>query len=74
MKVKLKDKPVRISGTQCVNGKFAGIDLKTWKDINNGKEVDVDSIPQEVESILVSTGVTKNKNTQNKGNTLKGGK
>ena len=74
MKVKLKDKPVRISGTQCVNGKFAGIDSKTWKSINNGKDVEVTSITKEAEEYLVSTVETTNKNTQNKGRSLKGSK
>ena len=53
MKVKLKGNPVRISRVDVNNGKYLGIDLLTWKDINNGKIVRVNNFSN---SILVLTG------------------
>ena len=54
MKVKLKGKPVRISLSNCANGKFLGIDLYTWKKINQGQAVDLIEIPEEAKDFLVS--------------------
>jgi hypothetical protein len=55
MKVKLKGKPVRISLNDCVDGEFLGIDLYTWKKINQGQTVDLIEIPEEAKDYLVST-------------------
>jgi hypothetical protein len=55
MKVKLKGKPVRKSLNDCVDGKFLGIDLYTWKKINQGQTVDLIEIPEEAKDYLVST-------------------
>ena len=75
MKVKLKGNPVRKSFNDCVNGKFLGIDLQTWKKINRGNAVDLVEIPKEAEEYLVSvekkekkkpkTKVTKGENNGN---------
>ena len=54
MKVKLKGNPVRKSFNDCIDGKFLGIDLYTWKKINQGKTVDMIEIPKEAEIYLVS--------------------
>ena len=54
MKVKLKGNAVRKSFNDCVNGKFLGIDLYTWKKINRGETVDIIEIPEEAKEHLVS--------------------
>ena len=54
MKVKLKNNPVRKSFNDCVNGKFLGIDLQTWKKINRGETVDIIEIPEEAKEHLAS--------------------
>ena len=54
MKVKLKRNPVRISLSNCADGKFLGIDLYTWKKINHGNTVDIIEIPEEAKEHLVS--------------------
>ena len=64
MKVKLKGSPVRISRVDVNNGKYLGIDLLTWKAINNGETVNVDNFSKEAEEYLVSVG-EKNKNKSN---------
>ena len=61
MKVKLKGSPVRKSLNDCVNGKFLGIDLHTWKKINRGEIVDMIEIPEEAEGHLVSIKDKKKK-------------
>ena len=45
---------IRKSFNDCVNGKFLGIDLQTWKKINRGETVDIIEIPKEAEEHLVS--------------------
>ena len=70
MKVKLKGQPVRKSFSDVVNGKYLGIDLYTWKKINHGETVEINSIPKEAEEYLVSVG-EKNKNKLKK-ETFKG--
>ena len=70
MKVKLKNNPVRKSFNDCVNGKFLGIDLQTWKKINRGETVDIIEIPKEAEGCLafVETKIKKeNKKKISKG-------
>lgn len=54
MKVKLKNKPVGISLSNCIDSKFMGIDLYTWKKINRGEVVDLIEIPEEAKDCLVS--------------------
>ena len=54
MKVKLKGSPVRISRVDVNNGKYLGIDLLTWKAINNGETVSVDNFSKEAGEYLVS--------------------
>ena len=54
MKVKLKGKPVRISGTDVKNGKYLGIDLYDWKAIHRGEVVNVNGLSEEAEEYLVS--------------------
>ena len=54
MKVKLKGAPVRISRVDVNNGKYLGIDLYTWKDINMGEVISVNNISKEAEEYLVS--------------------
>ena len=61
MKVKLKGSPVRISRVNVNNGKYLGIDLLTWKSINNGEIVSVNNFSKEAGEYLVSVG-EKNKN------------
>ena len=70
MKVKLKRNPVRISLSNCADGKFLGIDLYTWKKINHGNTVDIIEIPEEAKEHLVSIEnkvKKKQKNKVNKG-------
>ena len=64
MKVKLKESPVRISRVDVNNGKYLGIDLLTWKDINNGEIVSINNFSKEAEQYLVSVE-GKNKNKSN---------
>jgi len=54
MKVKLKGSAVRKSYSDCIDGKFLGIDLYTWKKINRGETVDIIEIPEEAKEHLVS--------------------
>ena len=61
MKVKLKGSPVRKSLNDCVDGKFLGVDLHTWKKINRGEIVDMIEIPEEAEGYLVSIKDKKKK-------------
>ena len=61
MKVKLKGSPVRISRVDVNNGKYLGIDLLTWKTINNGEVASINNLSKEAEEYLVSVG-EKNKN------------
>ena len=63
MKVKLKGTPKTKSASECVDGKYLGIDLHTWKQINKGNIVDLPEIPKEAEDYLVSV---ENKKKQNK--------
>ena len=66
MKIKLKGNPIKRSLADCVDGKYLGIDLRTWKKIDNGSEVDLPEIPKEAESYLVSVeNKNKNKKKQN---------
>ena len=68
MKVKLKGSPVRISRVDVNNGKYLGIDLYTWKDINKGEVVNIDNLLKEAEEHLVSVGEgKKNKLNEKKG-------
>lgn len=68
MKVKLKESPVRISRVDVNNGKYLGIDLLTWKDINNGEIVSINNFSKEAEQYLVSVeGKNKNKSKEVKG-------
>ena len=66
MKVKLKGNPVRISRVDVDNGKYLGIDLYTWKAINNGEIVSINNFSKEAEECLVSVG-EKNKNKSKDG-------
>ena len=74
MKVKLKNEPVRISGTDVVDGKFAGIDLEAWKKLNRGDTIELNNVPKDAEQYVVSLGTTTNTKIENKGSSLKGGK
>ena len=68
MKVKLKESPVRISRVDVNNWKYLGIDLLTWKDINNGEIVSINNFSKEAEQYLVSVeGKNKNKSKEVKG-------
>lgn len=68
MKVKLKGNPVRISRVDVNNGKYLGIDLLTWKAINNGEIASINNFSKEAEEYLVSIGEkNKNKSTEAKG-------
>ena len=68
MKVKLKESPVRISRVDVNNGKYLGIDLLTWKAINNGEIVSINNFSKEAEQYLVSVeGKNKNKSKEVKG-------
>ena len=68
MKFKLKESPVRISRVDVNNGKYLGIDLLTWKDINNGEIVSINNFSKEAEQYLVSVeGKNKNKSKEVKG-------
>lgn len=72
MKVKLKNEPVKISGNDVKDGKFAGINLQTWKSINRGDVIELNKLPEEANDFLMVIGETKK--TEKKGNPLKGGK
>ena len=68
MKVKLKESPVRISRVDVNNGKYLGIDLLTWKAINNGEIASINNFSKEAEQYLVSVGgKNKNKSKEVKG-------
>lgn len=69
MKVKLKGKAISISLKDCSNNKYLGVDLKTWKKLNQGNKVELLRIPKEAEDSLVSTEKKVKKETKkiNKG-------
>ena len=68
MKVKLKGNSVRISRVDVNNGKYLGIDLYTWKAINNGEIVSVNNLSKGAEEYLASLGEkNKNKSKEAKG-------
>ena len=66
MKVKLKGNPVRKSLNDCFDGKYLGIDLRTWKKINRGEIVDIIEIPEEAKEYLVSIQEKVKKKKKNK--------
>ena len=55
MKVKLKDKSVKLPNMW----KQCGVSHEDWQELHNGKEVEMESIPENINSLLNISGTKK---------------